>query len=231
MEKKQTGRHISRQFDLELVEVRNKVLAMGGFVEYQILEAAKALVDGDYDRAATVITNDLKVDNDEIRIDEECSHLIARRQPTASDMRLVLAVIKIITDLERIGDLAGRIARMGQRLADAERPRNSYAEIQLMAEHVVGMLHGALDAFARLDVKTAYDVASRDLLVDKEYDGNLRQIITHMSENPRSISHMLHVAWTARAIERIGDHAKNICEYVIYLVEGKDVRHTCLEEM
>lgn len=231
MEKNETGRHISKQFDLELEEIRNKVLAMGGFVEYQILEAAKSLVDGDYDRAALVITNDLKVNKDEIRIDEDCNYIIARRQPTASDMRLVLAVIKIITDLERIGDLAGRIARMGQRLAEEDRPKNSYAEIQIMAEHVAGMLRGALDAFARLDVKTAYDVANRDLLVDEEFDGNLRQIVTHMSENPRSISHMLHVAWTARAIERIGDHAKNICEYVIYLVEGKDVRHTCLEEM
>jgi len=231
MEKSGMGQHISHQFDSELEDIRNKVLAMGGLVEQQINDAVKALAEGDVNLAETVVNKDIKVNAAEVAIDEECSHIIARRQPAASDLRLVVAVIKTITDLERIGDQAERIARMGIRLADLERPKNGYVEVQNMGTHVAEMVRGALDAFARMDVDSAIDVAKQDLKVDKEYDGIMRQVITFMMEDPRSITRMLDVVWTARAIERIGDHARNICEYVVYLVKGKDVRHTSLEQL
>jgi len=231
MDKNSFGHHISHQFDNELETIRNKVLAMGGLVEQQINDAVRALATGDVGLAETIINNDVKVNAAEVAIDEECSHIIARRQPAASDLRLVVAVIKTITDLERIGDQAERIARMGIRLADVERPKNDYVEIQNMGSHVAAMVRGALDAFARMDVDAAIDVAKQDLTVDREYDGIMRQVITFMMEDPRSITRMLDILWTARAIERIGDHARNICEYVVYLVKGKDVRHTSLEKM
>jgi len=231
MEKSGIGQHISHQFDSELEDIRNKVLAMGGLVEQQINDAVKALAEGDVNLAESVVNKDVKVNAAEVAIDEECSHIIARRQPAASDLRLVVAVIKTITDLERIGDQAERIARMGIRLADLERPKNGYVEIQNMGSHVADMVRGALDAFARMDVDAAIDVAKQDLKVDKEYDGIMRQVITFMMEDPRSITRMLDVVWIARAIERIGDHARNICEYVIYLVKGKDVRHTSIEQL
>jgi len=231
MDKNSFGHHISHQFDTELETIRNKVLAMGGLVEQQINDAVRALATGDVGLAESIINNDVKVNAAEVAIDEECSHIIARRQPAASDLRLVVAVIKTITDLERIGDQAERIARMGIRLADVERPKNDYVEIQNMGSHVAAMVRGALDAFARMDVDAAIDVAKQDLTVDREYDGIMRQVITFMMEDPRSITRMLDILWTARAIERIGDHARNICEYVVYLVKGKDVRHTSLEKM
>jgi len=190
-----------------------------------------ALAEGDVKLAEAVVNNDISVNASEVAIDEECSHIIARRQPAASDLRLVVAVIKTITDLERIGDQAERIARMGIRLADMERPKSGYIEIQNMGSHVAQMVHGALDAFARMDVDAAVEVAKDDLKVDKEYDGIMRQTITFMMEDHRSITRMLDLLWTARAIERIGDHARNICEYVIYLVKGKDVRHTTVEQL
>lgn len=231
MDKNSFGHHISHQFDTELETIRNKVLAMGGLVEQQINDAVRSLATGDVGLAETIINNDVKVNAAEVAIDEECSHIIARRQPAASDLRLVVAVIKTITDLERIGDQAERIARMGIRLADVERPKNDYVEIQNMGSHVAAMVRGSLDAFARMDVDAAIDVAKQDLTVDREYDGIMRQVITFMMEDPRSITRMLDILWTARAIERIGDHARNICEYVVYLVKGKDVRHTSLEKM
>ena len=220
------GGHISQQFDAELEDVRNRVLAMGGLVEQQITQAIISLADGDTKLADSVIENDIQVNRAEVAIDEECTHIIARRQPAASDLRLMIAVIKTITDLERMGDQAERIARMGLRLAEKERPKNQYSEIRHLGELVAKMVHDALDAFARMDAEAAVEVARQDLKVDQEYDGVMRQALTFMMEDPRSITRMLDVMWTARAIERIGDHAKNICEYIIYLVKGKDVRHT-----
>ena len=225
------GHHISQRFDAELEDVRNRVLAMGGLVEQQITQAITALSEGDTKLADIVIENDIQVNRAEVAIDEECTHIIARRQPAASDLRLMIAVIKTITDLERIGDQAERIARMGLRLAEKERPKNQYGEIRHLGELVAKMVHEALDAFARMDDEAAVEVARQDLKVDQEYDGIMRQALTFMMEDPRSITRMLDVMWTARAIERIGDHAKNICEYVIYLVKGKDVRHTGIEKM
>lgn len=225
------GQHISQQFNSELEDIRNKVLAMGGLVEQQIVDAVNALVEGNVELADRVIDNDVNVNAAEVSIDEECNHIIARRQPAASDLRLVVTVIKTITDLERIGDQAERIARMGKRLAELERPKNQYFEIKSLGDNVSKILHNALDSFARMDAETALDVAQQDLKIDQEYDAVLRQALTFMMEDPRSITRMLDVMWTARALERIGDHSKNICEYIIYLVKGKDVRHTSLDSI
>ena len=230
MSKKNSG-HISQQFNSELEEIRSKVLAMGGLVEEQIRNATLSLVEGNTSLAEQVISRDVEVNRAEVNIDEECTHIIARRQPAATDLRLVIAVIKTITDLERIGDQAERVARMGARLAEVERPKNNYNELQNMGEHVAKMVHGALDAFARSDVESAIKVSKQDDLVDKEYDGLMRQCLTFMMEDPRKITQMLDIMWAARALERIGDHATNICEYVIYLVKGKDVRHITIEQM
>lgn len=231
MDKNRISHHISRQFNEELEDLRNKVLAMGGLVEQQIDNALKALSSANVELAELVITQDYQVNALEVAIDEECAQVLARRQPTASDLRLVVAVIKTITDLERIGDQAERVGRMAIQLAEVERPKNQYAELKHLGDQVRKMLRGALDAFARMDAEAAVEVARHDLDVDREYEGIMRQMITHMMEDPRNVKRMLDVIWSARALERIGDHAGNICEYIIYLVRGKDVRHTSLEQM
>jgi len=228
---KNIGHHISQQFNEDLEEIRSHVLAMGGLVEEQIHKATQALVEGDVELAEAVIKNDTKVNKAEVGIDEECANIIARRQPTASDLRLVVAVIKTITDLERIGDQAERVARMGIRLAEQSDSKINYMEIRHMGERVERMVHDALDAFARMDVDAAVNVAKEDQFVDIEYDGIMRQSLTFMMEDPKTITQMLDIMWTVRALERIGDHAQNIGEYVIYLVKGKDVRHTSIEKM
>ena len=223
--------HISRQYNEELEDIRTRVLQMGGLVEKHTEQALAALLNGDAELGETVSTNDYLVNKMEVGIDEECSQIIARRQPAASDLRLVMTVIKIITDLERIGDEADKIARMAVRLAGEERLKNNYIEIQYLGNHVRGMVHDALDAFARLDTDAALRVAREDRQVDKEYEGVMRQMITYMMEDPRTITRVLNVIWAARALERIGDHARNICEYVIYLVKGKDIRHISLDQV
>jgi len=223
--------HISRQFNAELEDIRSRVLKMGGLVEQQIENAIEALVKGDVAQGEAVILNDTQVNKMEVTIDEECCQIIARRQPAASDLRLVVAVIKTITDLERIGDEAEKIARMAVQLAVEERPKNNYAEIQALGAHVRQMLHDTLDAFARLDIEAAFRIAREDIKVDQKYEGTMRQMITYMMEDPRTISRVLNVIWAARALERIGDHSCNICEYIIYLVKGKDVRHISLDQV
>lgn len=229
------SQHISRRYNAELEDIRNRVLAMGGLVEEQISQALRALNESDSEVAEAVIANDVQVNRMEVELDEECSEILVRRHPAASDLRLVVAVIKTITDLERVGDEAERIARMAVHLAqegnNAHLVDRPYSSLMNMGELVRGVLRDALDTFARLDANTALAVAKRDKDVDREYEGITRQLITFMMEDPRTIGHCLEIMWSARALERIGDHARNICEYVIYLVEGKDIRHTSLDKI
>ena len=235
LDKSQFTQHISRQFNEELESVRQKVLAMGGLVEDQILRSLNALSALDGEAAKEIIEKDKMVNAHEVMIDEECTRILAKRQPTAGDLRLVVAIIKTITDLERVGDEAEKIARMASHIAlsveEVIPTKQHFGAVVHLGQHVKQMLHDALDAFARLDVELALTVAQKEAQADKEYNAISRHLMTYMMEDPRSISAVLDVMWSARALERIGDHARNICEYVIYLVEGKDVRHISLEEI
>ncbi len=231
MDKNSIGQHISRQYNAELEDIRNKVLAMGGLVEQQVADAMVALLEGDERMADIVINNDFKVNALEVAIDEECNFILARRQPAASDLRLIMAVIKTITDLERIGDEAERIARMAQHIASKDVANRYHDRLEHLGDLSRKMLHGALDAFARMDPELAVQVWHEDAKIDKEYEGVMRQMITLMMEDSRAIPSVLDAMWAARALERVGDRAGNICEYVIYLVKGKDVRHTSLEQL
>jgi phosphate transport system protein len=224
--------HIFKQYDAELESVRAKVLEMGGLVEQQIVDALEALVNTDPKLAKEVMSNDHRVNNLEVQIDEDCSHIIARRQPAAGDLRMVMMIVKTITDLERIGDEATKIARTAQKIYEEDRMYKSrFTEIKSMVALVREMLRTALDGFARLDVSNTVEVARQDEQVDEQFRAAMRQLITFMLEDPRTISMSLEVLFVAKAIERIGDHAKNIAEYVVYMVKGKDVRHTSVQEM
>jgi len=223
--------HISKQFDNELENIRSQVMAMGGLVEQQLTLALKALMEGDSETASAVIENERQVNTYEVNIDEECTRILARRQPAASDLRLVTAVGKTITDLERIGDEAEKIAKMAIDLADRTGMKSYYTGISAMGSLVCRMVRESLDAFARMDSQAALITAGKEPESDEQYAALLRQLITYMMEDPRSIISALDAVWVARAMERIGDHARNICEYIIYLVEGKDVRHISLEQM
>ncbi|HFE38318.1 MAG TPA: phosphate signaling complex protein PhoU [Gammaproteobacteria bacterium] len=225
------GQHISRQYNEELEDIRTQVMEMGGLVEMQLNNAINALVESDRTKAESVITSDLKVNSYEVDIDEECVQILARRQPAASDLRLIMTVIKTITDLERIGDEAERISKMTLKLHKTDIVDSSISAIGHMGHHVRHMVHDALDAFARMDAEAALKVWHEDRNVDKEYEGIMRQLMTYMMEDPRSIPNILDLLWSVRALERIGDRATNICEYVMYLVKGKDVRHTTIEKM
>ncbi|MDH5517173.1 MAG: phosphate signaling complex protein PhoU [Gammaproteobacteria bacterium] len=225
------NKHISQQFNVELEDVKNKVMTMGGLVETNVKNAITALVDGNVELGERVVNEDFKVNALEVSIDEQCMQIIARRQPTASDLRLVMMIVKTITDIERIGDEAEKIARMAIELADMERPKDQYREIKHLGDHVRKMLHDSLDAFARTDIEAALDCAAEDEKIDAEYEAAVRQMITLMMEDTRNVRRVLNTLWSARALERIGDHSKNICEYVIYMVKGRDVRHTTLEQM
>ena len=231
MEKSDLSQHISRRFNEDLEKIRGRVLAMGGFVEDQLAKAVTALVEGDSRLGESVVQDDFQVNAMEVTIDEECSRILATRAPAASDLRLIVAIIKAITDLERMGDECEKIGLIAARLAVEERPANKYREVKHLGRLVQSIVHDALDAFARLDPDAALRVARMDKAVDEEYEAIQRQSITFMMEDPRNISRALDVMWIVRALERFGDHAKNICEYVIFMVHGKDIRHIRLEDV
>ena len=218
--------HISRRFNADLEELRHKVMTMGGLVETQLANAISAIVTGDSELGLQVARDDYKVNQIEVSIDEDCNRLLATRSPAASDLRLIVAIIKTITDLERIGDEAEKIGFLASKLAAMDRPSDSYRELKSLGGHVLQMTRDAMNAYVRLDVSAANAVVDEDEEVDQEYETIVRQGITFMMEDPRSIKRVMNVMWVARSLERIGDHAKNICEYVIYMVEGRDVRHT-----
>ena len=221
------GEHSSKQYDHDLEAIRSKVLLMGGIVETQFTDALTCFRVGGTALAERVIAEDDTVNQLEVSLDDDCSHLIVRRQPTANDLRTVMATIKVITDLERIGDEAAKIARMSKSLHGRGVVGIShYDMVRTIANQTSDMLHDALDAFARLDGKQALALIAQDIVVDHEFRSIMRTLITFMMEDPRTISCALDTLWVAKAIERIGDHAKNIAEYVIYVVEGKDIRHT-----
>lgn len=223
--------HISRQFNADLEEIRNHILAMGGMVEKQVSDAVQALVEADSSLASEVIANEKQINGMEITIDEECTRLIALRQPAASDLRLIVAATKANTDLERMGDEANKIAKMAIKLAEEGVVPRGYTEVRHIGNHVCSMLRNALDAFARFDVEQAMSVVKEDKSVDVEYESAMRLLVTFMMEDPRYIKRVLNVLWALRALERIGDHARNIAEQVIYLVKGKDIRHIPLSSL
>ena len=223
--------HTSKQFDAELESVRSRVLHMGGLVEEQIVRAMEALRSGDMAEIDKVIGDDHRVNALEVELDEACSHIIARRQPAAGDLRLLITVIKTITDLERVGDEAEKIARMAKLIHGAERQHMPRMDLTHVADRALAMLRQSLDAFARLDVGEAMRVVKQDEAVDDEFRAIMRQLITFMMEDPRTITRSLEILFIAKAIERIGDHAKNMAEYVVYMVKGRDVRHVSIDEM
>lgn len=222
--------HISRQFDQELVDIRSRVLIMGGVVEEQVALALKALRDNDMTLAEQVIRNDSRVNLEEVTLDAVCTEILARRQPAASDLRLVMAVVKTINDLERIGDDAKFIARCAMNLS-AQFPRKGQIDMLYeFGQKLCDMLRLTLDAYVRLDVDAALRIKGDDRLVDEEYQAIVRDQVASMSEDGRVIQVGLNLMWAARSLERIGDRCCNICEYVIYYVKGKDIRHISLEQ-
>jgi phosphate transport system protein len=224
--------HTYKQFDIELESIRSRVLRMGGLIEQQIIKAIEGLTTLNLEIIDQVIVNDHLVNSMEVEIDEQCNHIIALRQPAAGDLRMIMTVVKTITDLERMGDEAEKIARMGKLICNGDllkTPR--FNAIASVSDLVLEMLRKALDSFARLDVTTAVQVVRQDLQVDEAFRAILRQLITFMMEDPRTISTSIEILFVAKALERIGDHAKNIAEYVVFMVKGKDVRHVNVEDV
>ncbi|MEI5640494.1 MULTISPECIES: phosphate signaling complex protein PhoU [unclassified Pseudoalteromonas] len=224
------NKHISGRFNEELESVRNHVLSMGGLVEQQLNTALDAVNSNDADKAKKVSENDYQVNAMEVNIDEECTRIIAKRQPAASDLRLVVAIAKTIADLERIGDEAERIAKVALDSFTKDQ-QDLLGNIDNMGRQVSQMLHDVLDAFARMDAQKAFEVHKADAKVDREYEALTRQIMTYMMEDPRSIPKIMDLIWSVRSLERIGDRCQNIAEYVIYFVNGKDIRHTSQEDI
>lgn len=223
--------HISARFNTELESLRNHMLEMGGKVEQQLNTALDALMKMDSGEAEMIVSRDDEVNQMEMAIDDECATIIARRQPTASDLRLVIAIIKVNTDLERIGDEAAKVAKQTVRLSEGGKSPSNFIEIRHIGIRVAAMLRQALDSFARLDVNQAVEVVKGDVEVDKEYGSAMRSLVTFMMEDPRDIGAILNEMWALRSLERIGDHACNIAEHVVYLVRGLDVRHGRLDEL
>jgi phosphate transport system protein len=225
-------KHLSTQFDSELSTVSTRVMEMGGLVESQIRTAVHALSQFSDEAATQVVENEVRVNLMEVEIDRELSSIIARRQPTARDLRLLIAISKTTANLERAGDEAERIARMVKSIIESGEARKLPAsELRIAADLASGLLRKALDAFARLDASAAVSILKEDDMIDREFGGFVRKLITYMMEDPRTISASLNLLFVAKAIERIGDHAKNIAEFIIYVVKGADVRHTSMEEI
>lgn len=231
MQGDQHRQHISGQFNAELDAMKKHLLEMGGQVEQQLARALESLGRRDSGQAAAVIAADREINGMQLQIDEECSRILALRQPAASDLRLVLAVAKSTTDLERIGDEATKIARQAIKLSELPPTTGNAAETRQIGRHVGTMLRDALDAFARLDVRRAIEVVIDDEAVDTEYDSAMRSLTALMKEDARNINGVLHEMWALRGLERVGDHATNIAEQVVYLVRGLDVRHMKAAEL
>jgi len=231
MDKSDFSHHYIQRFNAELEKVRTDTLAMGGLVEQQLADAVQSLVRRDPELARQVIANDVKVNGMDVKVDELCTSILARRQPTASDLRLILTVLRTTTDLERIGDEAKRVARMAVSTSSSTDAKSVFLEIEHLGELVRNMLHDALNALARFDVDAAIAVVEQDSRIDREYENIIRQCTTYMMEDPRTIPFVLDIIWVARSLERIGDRCCNICEYLIYFVKGRDVRHTDLKEI
>ena len=224
MDKMTFENHYMKQFDEELEEIRTRLMEMGGKVEQQLQNAIRAIGEADSQLAEEVIKEEQLVDNMEVDIDEACILIIARRQPAASDLRLVMMVTKAINDLERIGDEAKKIANHAILLAEEGGLSKGYPEIRHIGASVSKMLANALDAFARFDADAAMRTIEEDKQIDLDYKTALRELVTYMMEDPRSISRVINVLWVVRSLERIGDHTKNLCEQIIYVVKGKDIR-------
>ena len=231
MKKNEYQHHISEQFNRELSTVRNHLMDMGGLVEEQVRDAMEALLNGDGSLADLVMEREERVNRFDITIEEECSRILVLRQPAASDLRMIISISRAVSDLERIGDESQRIARMVHKILRDGKPGQGYLEAENLSRQVRDMLHEALDSFARFDPARAAEVAAEDEKVDQAYRSAIRSLVTFMMEDPRSISSSLNTIWTLRSLERIGDHARNLCEHVIYLVQGQDVRHLSAEEM
>lgn len=223
--------HISQQFDKELEDLRAHVLAMGGLVEEQLSKVLEAITHPNLELAEQVVEADAVVNALEVKIDAECTSILMRRQPAAGDLRLVLAISKVITDLERIGDETKKVARVIINMINTGSPRSYYLGVLSLGHHVKRSLRAALDAFARMNSRAALAASREDPEVDRETEAVMRQLITYMMEDPRAIRGVLDAVVAVRAFERIGDHAANICEKAIYLVEGKDVRHVALDQI
>ena len=223
--------HTSKQFDLELENLRTRVLQMGGLVDQQVSRAIRAFYLGDQPEMELVVREDVHINKMEVELDEACNQVLAKRQPTAIDLRMIITVLKSINDLERIGDKAQKIARIGSMLHTQHNSFTPDVDLRHMAEQSLEMLRVALDAFARLDVQAAAKVVHLDDEINSQYKSVVRQLITFMMEDPRTISRSLDIMAVAKAVERIGDHAKNISEYVIYMVKGLNVRHTSPEQL
>lgn len=223
--------HISQQFNAEMEDVRSHLLEMGGLVEKQVNDAITAMVEADSGLAQQVRDVDADINQMERNIDEECVRILARRQPAASDLRLIISISKSVIDLERIGDESTKIARRAIQLCEEGESPRGYVEVRHIGDQVRKMVRDALDSFARFDADLALSVAQYDKNIDREYKTALRELVTYMMEDPRSISRVLNIIWALRSLERIGDHARNISELVIYLVHGTDVRHLGLKRM
>jgi len=230
MDNLQIGRHISGQFNEDLERVINNVMHMGGLVEKQVTDALAAVEQGDVALAKEVLSNDYQVNAYEVSIDDECTRIIAKRQPAAGDLRLIMAIVKTIADLERIGDEAQKIAKVALESFSSQQ-QDLLVNLDNLGRRVLEFLQASLDAFTRMDCDTAIKIHQMDDKINREYEALMRQLMTYMMEDPRSIPQVMTVIWSARALERIGDRCQNICEYIIYFVKGKVVRHTTAEDM